>query len=407
MSLDARAQCLPAAVTLRQLDVAWQDARLEASGRIGLQGRQPVAFAASLERAEITALLAALDQADIPAEGVVSLQANAAGTLASPRATLAMQAADLAAYGERLGTLAADAELVDRDVRLKELRLSKPQPDGDGSLTVSGSYHLDRHTFNLQLDSEQLRLVNLTLPDAVPIRGSLALEAHAQGTLEDPTGTARLVAEQLLVRGEDLGRLTVDANVAGQQAHVQAHSDKFRIDADAQLGTVAPYQADLRVLVDNLDVASLPLELDPPLTGRLRARLNGRGSLSSPAEGEATTTIEEMALTWNGQPIATDGPATIRYANQQLAIDRFVVRAQDSTVAVKGTVPVDPQSGAGYDQSRRTAEPLDACVLRAGTVWREGARSRRAHRHCPRLHARHRSGSCRVGRRGIRDRIRC
>jgi outer membrane protein assembly factor BamA len=101
------------------------------------------------------------------------------------------------------------------------------------------------------------------------------------------------------------------------------------------------------VLVDNLDVASLPLDVDPPLTGRVRARLNGRGSLSSPADGEATTTIEEMALTWNGQPIATDGPATIRYANQQLAIDRFVVRAQDSTVAVKGTLPIDPRSGEG------------------------------------------------------------
>ena len=132
----------------------------------------------------------------------------------------------------------------------------------------------------------------------------------------------------------------------------------------------------------------------------VRARLNGSGSLSSPADGEATTTIEEMALTWNGQPIATDGPATIRYANQQLAIDRFVVRAQDSTVAVKGTLPVDPRSGEGAIDLDAQVEPLDACVLRAGTVWRQGARSRVPHGHCPGFHARHRSRalSCRSTR---------
>ena len=347
VSLDAHAQYSPAAVTLRRLDVAWQDARLQASGRVGLQGRQAVAVDATLERADIAALLSALDRADIPAGGLLSLQANAAGTLSNPHAKLAVQGADLAAYGEILGTLAADAEVVDRDVRLKELRLSKPQPDGDGSLTASGSYHLDRRTFNLQLDSEQLRLLNLTLPDGVPVRGALELQARAQGTLEDPMGSARIVATELLVRGEDLGSLTVDASIARQQADVQVRSDKFRIDADAQIGTVEPYQTDLRVLVDNLDVALLPLELDPPLTGQVRARLNGSGSLSSPANGEATTTIEEMALTWNGQPIVTDGPAVIRYANRELAIDRFVVRAQDSTVAVSGTLPVDPRSGEG------------------------------------------------------------
>ena len=189
--------------------------------------------------------------------------------------------------------------------------------------------------------------MNLTLPDGVPIRGALDLEARVQGTLEDPTGTARIAATELQLRGEDLGNLTVDAEVAKQLAHVKARSDKFRIDAEAQLGTVGPYQTDLQVLVDDLDVASLPLHLEPPLTGRIRARLNGRGSLSDPASGEATTTIEEMVVTWNGQPIATDGPATIRYANQQLAIDRFLVRAQDSTVAISGMLPVDPQSSEG------------------------------------------------------------
>ena len=117
VSLDANAQYSPAAVTLHQLEVGWQDARLQASGRVGLQGRQPVALAATLGRADIAALLAALDRADIPAEGVVSLQANAAGTLANPRAKLAMQAADLAAYGEIFGS-------VDRGRRARRSRRS-------------------------------------------------------------------------------------------------------------------------------------------------------------------------------------------------------------------------------------------------------------------------------------------
>ena len=368
VSLDANAQYSPAAVTLRELDVAWQEARLEASGRVSLQGRQSVAIDATLARADIAALLAALDRADIPAEGVVSLQANAAGTLANPRATLSMQAADVAAYGEIVGTLTADAELVDRDVRLRKLQLIKPQPDGDGTLTANGSYHLDRRTLNLQLESEQLRLLNLMLPDGVPVRAALQVEAGAHGTLEDPTGTARLVVEELRVRDDDLGRVTVDANVAGQQAHVQARAEKFRIDADAQLGTLEPYQTNVRVLVDDLDLASLPVELNPPLTGRVRARLDGHGSLSSPADGTATTTIEEMIVTWNGQPIATEGPATIRVREPSVRTRSLRRTCAGLDGGRARNAACGSAIGRGRGRSRRAIEPLDACFLRTGTV---------------------------------------
>ncbi|HEX5107881.1 MAG TPA: translocation/assembly module TamB domain-containing protein [Vicinamibacterales bacterium] len=347
VSLGAQAHYTPETVTLRQLNGAWQDARLQASGSVGLEEPRPIALDAGLEGADIAALLAALGRTDIPAGGSVSLQARAEGTVTNPRATASVRAANLHAYGETLGTLSAEAELADRDVQLKELLLRKPQPDDDGILTASGSYHLDRRALDVRLDSEHVRLEGLTLPGDVPVRGAVQLEARAQGTLDNPTATARLVADDMLLRGKALGRLAIDGTVDGQQARVQARADRFGVDADAQLSTVEPYQTDVQVSVNDLDFAALPIEMDPRLTGRIRAHLEGSGSLSRPVDGSAVGTIDQLTAGWNGLPIVTDGPATFRYANHQLAIDRLAVGAQDSTLIVTGTLPVDAESGEG------------------------------------------------------------
>ena len=208
------------------------------------------------------------------------------------------------------------------------------------------------------------------------MRGALDLEAGLQGTLEDPTGTARVVADELRVRGEDLGSVTVDANVAGQQAHVQARSDKFRIDAD---GTARHR----RTLPDQTcmcwsTISTSPRcrsTLDPPLTGRVRAGSTERQSFES-SRRHATTTIEEMIVTWNGQPIATDGPATIRYANRQFAIDRVRRTCAGLDGGRARHAACRSAIGRGRGQSRRAVEPLDACFVRTGTVRRQGARSR-------------------------------
>ncbi|MPY88550.1 MAG: BamA/TamA family outer membrane protein [Luteitalea sp.] len=347
VAIQAAARYTPAAVEIKKADVGWQETRLHATGRLGLQGPQAVDLDATVEQADLETILSALDRSDIPVRGVVSLQAKANGTLSDPRATLRAEGADLAAYGETLGRLVIDAGFANQTVQLTRLRLDKPQPDADATVDASGSYHLDKGEYAFQVETDQLRLVSLTLPDKTPVRGALTLRGEGQGTLDAPAANAALKIQGLGIGENELGDAQIDAGIANQQATLRARVDKFRVDANAELGTAEPYPARFALVIDELDLSTLPLKLETPLTGRVRARATGNGDLTSPVDGSATATIDQLALTWADQPIETDGPVNVRYADRQLTIDRLVVRALDSTVSARGMLPVDLQSGKG------------------------------------------------------------
>ncbi len=145
--------------------MTWRDATAHANGTIGLSGRQPLALQATVDGMALEPALAAAGYGDIPASGRFSMQAQASGTLKNPQATVAVRGADLTAYGETFGVVSLDAALRNRRIDLTSLRLDKPQPDGNGQLTARGSYDLDRRRYDLSLDSRDLRLTTLTLPD--------------------------------------------------------------------------------------------------------------------------------------------------------------------------------------------------------------------------------------------------
>jgi outer membrane protein assembly factor BamA/autotransporter translocation and assembly factor TamB len=349
VALSADARYTPASVTLSRADVTWQEARVHASGQVGLQGERPIALTMSVEETPIEAALAALGHQDVPATGIVSMQGSVNGTVSHPQAVVTLRGTNLAAYGEALGTLTLDAGLAGRQVEVKQLRLDKPQPGGNGALTARGSYDLDRGVYNVEAKGDNLRLVSVLLPGGTPVRGAIDLNAHGEGTIKDPALTGTFALRDLRVREDDYGNITLNATVANRQAHVQAAADKFNVTANADLATTAPYTGKADIAINDLDLASLPPGLKPetPLAGTVRAHVTASGDVSRPADASAAATIDRLAITWNGQPINTEGPATVRYAEHQVAIDRLVVHAQDSTVSLNGTLPLDPQNREG------------------------------------------------------------
>jgi outer membrane protein assembly complex protein YaeT len=230
----------------------------------------------------------------------------------------------------------------------------------DARAHASGSFGLTRRQpIDLNVKVEQTPLAPILAAagqSSLPVTGALTLDADAHGTLANPVGKAALKLSGLRYDDESLGDVTVDANVAGQQANIRAAADAFKLTANAQVATAAPYHATAEVLLDKLDLESAPLlrqkideasktgEAAMPLEGVVTARLTAEGDLSKPRDASATATIDQLAIRWNGQPIETDGPATMRYAAQRLAIDRLIIKARDSRLAVKGTLPLDPST---------------------------------------------------------------
>ncbi|MCA1585910.1 MAG: translocation/assembly module TamB domain-containing protein, partial [Acidobacteria bacterium] len=347
IAVDGGVRYSPTAVTVDELNVKWEQASVQASGLVGLTGRQPLALTVAARQTRIESVLAALERADVPASGVVSIDGEVAGTVTNPTANVAVQASELSAYGEVLGTMTADARLANRQIDLTQLRLVKPQPDGDGILTASASYDLRRQRYSLAIDGERLQLVNVALADGTPIHGTLTINGSGAGTVSDPAAKAQIVADGVRLRDDDLGRFALEVDVANREAWLRARADRFRLSADARIGTSDPYPTRAEIVLDDLDLAVLPLGDDVELTGRVRATASGSANLTEPRAGSGEAIIQGLQATWKGQPVTVEGPATIRYANDRVAIDRLLVKAQGSSVLVNGELPVDPREGQG------------------------------------------------------------
>ena len=189
IAVSSDAAYAPEAVTIDRTDVAWQYARAHAGGRVELQGARRLDLPPGADALEIPALLGAVKHEHVPASGTVSMQGTVAGTTVRPRARLRVQGANLAAYSEALGTLAATIQLTDRQVDLTGLELDKPQPDGNGRLVASGSYHLDEGSYQ----SICIRQSPSRQPDACPMAGrwKIAVTGNGQGTTQAPSADDR------------------------------------------------------------------------------------------------------------------------------------------------------------------------------------------------------------------------
>ena len=194
-----------------------------------------------------------------------------------------------------------------------------------------------------------------------------------------------------------------------KQATVAATADRFGVNADAVIGVETPYPSMVKVQVSDLNLQALPLNLQTPLEGVLRASMEGTGDLANPEGGRATATIDAFAGTWKGHSFSIDTPAQLAYANERLAIERLRVVAQDSAVLVTRRAADDRSRRHRRADDRRAGEPrharpVRACRNRSRRLWRDdvdrrdsrhaqGHRSRPGSHRCERLycHARHRA----------------
>ena len=387
---------VPSAVTVERLDLMWQAARASARGRVELAGARRLNLEVSATDLDVPRLLRAFNRITVPANGTLSLQGNVAGTVSRPTGSITIRGEDLAAYSEMLGTLAADVTLAGRQVVLSRMRLDKPQPDGAGRVEGSGTYQLDQRAFTFDIRSNNVQLLGLTLPDGEIVRGPVELAATGAGTVSDPAAKIEFAAPDLRFGAYELGRIALNAVVARKQATVAATADRFGVNADAVIGVETPYPSMVKVQVNDLNLQALPLNLQTPLDGVLRASMEGTGDLANPEGGRATATIDRFAGTWKGHSFSIDTPAQLAYANERLAIERLRVVAQDSAVLVTGELPITDRAATGaltIDGRANLvhARPVRACRNRGRRLWRDDvdrgdSRHARGHRSRPGSH---------------------
>jgi autotransporter translocation and assembly factor TamB len=200
------------------------------------------------------------------------------------------------------------------------------------------------------------------------------VQAEGQGTVENPTLAVKASAENVQYQDQQFGSVNLAANLADQQAKIQAQAPRFNLSASADIGIREPYPASFEVTAKDTSLASLPVKLNQPLEGTITAVVRGSGDLKNYEAGQATVEIADLDLTWQGQPITTDGPLVASYADRTLTIQQANIVARDSRVRFDGRLPLDESAGPGAIniQGALDLETLLAYVPMEQTVNAEG-----------------------------------
>jgi outer membrane protein assembly factor BamA/autotransporter translocation and assembly factor TamB len=347
LALSARARYTPEAVTLHTADVAWGDARAHAEGVVGLEGRQPLDLRFRVDALAVPSLLALAGQDPSVAAGTLWLSGRAGGAVTAPRAAATLQGRQLSAAGEPLGRLDADVAVDGRQIVLRRLVLDKPQEGGDGQLTAHGSYDLESRAYAYEVRSAGLRLTQATLPDGRPLRGELAIAGEGRGSVDSPSGRLDLTMTGARLADHDLGNISLDAVAAEERVTLDVLAERFGLTSKAVVQLTETYPAVVEARVDDLDLGRLPVALQTPLEGRLSATANASLPLTDAARGNVDARVDAFEGAWNAQPFALDGPAELRLADERVTINRLRLTAQDSSLEVRGDLPLNVQRGEG------------------------------------------------------------
>jgi outer membrane protein assembly complex protein YaeT len=395
IGIGAGVTVTPERLTIARGDANWNGVHAGVKGAVDLTGNQRLDLVLDVDTRDLQPLVATTLR-DLPVSGAVTARGTMRGTVARPLAHVTIRGDDIIAFGELFGSLDAEATLIGHDATLTRLVVDKPQPEVPARINATGSYNLDRSSYTFDLHSENLRLLTWTLPGGQRLRGNVELIGRGAGTSTSPSGSAKLVVDSIELDGlrrsttvtgppppVELGRIVITANAANGQAEVTASAERFNLNAKAQIAVARPWQTTLAVAANDLDLDKLPLALETPLLGHLRASIGASGDLAEPARAHATATIATTATEWNGQPFRVITPGEVRYENERLEIERLDVTTGESSLVVKGAVPLTAGAGTGELVIESHANlatlarflPPDMKVTSAGAVTLAGSMS--------------------------------
>src|SRR5262249_30148863 len=193
----------------------------------------------------------------------------------------------------------------------------------------------------------------LLLSDGTAISADLSLDADSSGTFDNPGGILKLSARDLQVGAQTIGSIDVDANAADHRAQITASAPAYAVTANATIGIVHPYPAEIEVRATDTDISRLPQQTKD-LSGRVSAILNASGNLSDISIARVHAEVPSFRINWLNRTITDDGPIDLEYADREIKISRAAGRVEDSSIRVSGNLPLDADATGELQIEGRT-----------------------------------------------------
>jgi len=368
----AQVTATPARLDLESLALRLDGQSANLKGTVGLAGSEsPIALDLAAENLDLRQVVAMLG-ADYPVSGFASLQAQVTGTIDNPVAQAQLQASALQAYEEPLGELSAQLSFADQVARVGRLVLDKSAggTGSSGNLELSGSYNLDSQAYEVQAEGDRLGFEQLRLPGRSPLAGTLTLRANGSGTVADPRLDFTLNLDKLKFEGFEIPQLRAEGALKNQVAQFRLVSPPYNLQADGQVGIAAPFRAEVRAEVVQMDLAALPPSLlGVDIQGKVTALAKATVDLARPKEADVQATVTDLLVSIDGREIESGGPVELAYSDEVLRIDAAAFTSGASFVTLSGSMPLESSKGPGRVEIRGNLDVGESLTRELGTLY--------------------------------------
>jgi translocation and assembly module TamB len=286
-----------------------------------------------------------LAKSQAPITGMLSANLSVKGSEANPAANGNVSLTKAKAFAEPLQQANLNFQTTADQVQVKlELRISAGE--AHGAITYSPK----DQRYQAQLQAVGIHLEQLqTLKDRdAKIAGVVNITASGQGDVKNPQLTASIDSPQLQVRGQTLGDLKLQANLANHIANValNAHAVNTVIAAKATMNTTGDYQTDATIDTQAIPLQPLIAAYSPAegenLKGQTELHLTLHGPLKNMEAVEAHATIPTLQLSYTDQfQVAATSPIHVDLSHGILVLQKSQIKGTGTDLQMEANVPLD------------------------------------------------------------------
>jgi len=276
-----------------------------------------------------------------PVAGNLSADVIFQGTALHPSGHGSVEVVKAAAYDEPVQNLGIQFQAAGNAITAK-LNLSLLA----GSVAAGFNYVPSTKAYQLQLNAPAIMLEKLHTVQAMntSLKGTLAVSANGEGTLDDPELAATLEIPRLEIRQTPVRGLRAQLDLAHRRANFTVSSEvsESRLEAKGMIDLRGGYYTEA-----SLHTSKIPLELllaafaPPGFEGTTEFQVSLKGPLQDRSRMEVHLTVPRLTASYQGMEIENVGPLAADYANSVVVLQPGELRGTATSLRFQGRIPLE------------------------------------------------------------------
>ena len=275
------------------------------------------------------------------------------------------------AYGEHVDRLSSEIRLDGRRLFLNGFRATL----GRGNLSGQIEVDLENQTGTASLAGSRLSLHQVErIRQALPLRGEVDFDLHAQGHLMSPDFQLNLTGDRVVIADRVLENVRLHAE--SDQKVVRFHfthaflEDRFRVEG--RLDRREPYTLQAGAGLKDVPLKPyldlLALEAPSDVEGILTGRLTVAGPLFDPGRLEVRAELSDLTLSLSGYELRNRSPLQLVYSQPGLQVSPFRLGGEQTELQIGGRWDPGESKNPGIEISGLVNLTAFNTILPAGAM---------------------------------------